>query len=201
MLANLADDMRHLFRTEIAEVHERYEEGTVGSSTMPHKVNPIHFENVKSLWKEFMPRIVTVFMDQISEHQRDLTNSASSRFVAEIFTAFDYTVCRLAGAIDKIEVNYEKLKANLESRQGSFVAEPIYILLAYNGLPDAYDYTRKLVAESHRTGKKLTEILFEDDNLKPYLENLTDKQKEILQKLSKKSNRLQKRQERKSMLQ
>ncbi|HUS80906.1 MAG TPA: lyase family protein, partial [Armatimonadota bacterium] len=77
VLANLADDMRNLQRTEIEEVAEQFEADQVGSSTMPHKRNPWNFENVKSLWKEFMPRMVTVYQDQISEHQRDLTNSAS----------------------------------------------------------------------------------------------------------------------------
>ena len=71
VLANLADDMRHLYRTEIAEVRERHQPERVGSSTMPHKVNPKDFENVKSLWKAYAPRLVTVLMDQISEHQRD----------------------------------------------------------------------------------------------------------------------------------
>ncbi|MEK6837951.1 MAG: lyase family protein [Nanoarchaeota archaeon] len=80
VMANIADDMRHLQRSEIAEVAEQFGTEQVGSSTMPHKRNPINFENVKSLWKEFMPRMATVYADQISEHQRDLTNSASSRF-------------------------------------------------------------------------------------------------------------------------
>ncbi|HIE28507.1 TPA: adenylosuccinate lyase [Candidatus Poribacteria bacterium] len=181
ILADLADDMRHLYRTEIAEVYERYDEQRVGSSTMPHKINPIHFENIKSLFKEFMPRIITIFMDQLSEHQRDLTNSASSRFVAEIFTAFDYAVRRLTRTMSKIEVDVDKLNANLAMSKDSFVAEPIYILLAYNGFPDAYDYTRKLITESYRTGRKLTEILFKDEKLTPYLKHLTDEQKAILQ--------------------
>jgi len=80
VLANLSDDMRNLQRSEIGEVGEVFAAKQVGSSTMPQKRNPINFENVKSLWKEFMPRIVTIYSDQISEHQRDLTNSASSRF-------------------------------------------------------------------------------------------------------------------------
>src|SRR5690606_694848 len=50
VLANLADDMRHLQRTEIAEVGEAFDPDQVGSSTMPHKRNPWNFEHVKSLW-------------------------------------------------------------------------------------------------------------------------------------------------------
>ena len=51
VLANLADDMRHLQRTEISEVAEAFEADQVGSSTMPHKRNPWNFENIKSMWK------------------------------------------------------------------------------------------------------------------------------------------------------
>src|SRR3989338_669986 len=95
ILANLSDDMRNLQRSEIAEVGEIFTSKQVGSSTMPQKRNPINFENVKSLWKEFLPRIITIYMDQISEHQRDLTNSASSRFIPEILAALYISVINL----------------------------------------------------------------------------------------------------------
>ena len=72
---------------------------------MPHKVNPKDFENVKSLWKAYMPRLVTVLMDQISEHQRDLTNSASMRFVTEFVAAFAYGIHRLRGSLDGVEAD------------------------------------------------------------------------------------------------
>src|SRR5690606_11352818 len=84
VLANFADDMRHLQRSEIGETGEAFDPLQVGSSTMPHKRNPWNFEHVKSLWKTFMPRMTTVYMDQISEHQRDLTNSAPSSIVMEV---------------------------------------------------------------------------------------------------------------------
>ncbi len=48
VMANLADDMRHLQRSEITEVGEAFEKDQVGSSTMPHKRNPWNFENVKA---------------------------------------------------------------------------------------------------------------------------------------------------------
>src|SRR5581483_7731491 len=61
VLANLADDVRHLQRSEIRELRDRKaadpNTAVVGSSTMPHKVNPKDFENVKSLWKAYMPRL------------------------------------------------------------------------------------------------------------------------------------------------
>ena len=63
----MADDMRHLQRTEIAEVAESFAAEQVGSSTMPHKRNPVSFENVKSMWKAMAPRVMTTYLDQISE--------------------------------------------------------------------------------------------------------------------------------------
>ena len=69
IMANLADDLRNLQRTEIAEISEFFGTDQVGSSTMPQKRNPWNSEHVKSLWKTFAPRVFSFFMDQISEHQ------------------------------------------------------------------------------------------------------------------------------------
>jgi len=180
VLANLADDIRHLHRTEIAEVMEKYDINDVGSSTMPHKINPKNFENVKSLWKAYMPRIITVLMDQISEHQRDLTNSASGRFVGELFTSFDYAIKRLKDALQNVYVDEEKMRTNLAESEGSIVAEPLYILLALNGFPDAYNYVRNLVAKSNKTEQKLTELIWKDKHIQPILAKLKPEHLEIL---------------------
>lgn len=180
VLGNLADDIRHLHRTEIAEVMEKYHVNDIGSSTMPHKINPKNFEHVKSLWKAYMPRIITVLMDQISEHQRDLTNSASGRFTAELFTSFDYAVKRLKDAMQNIVVDKRKMRENLAKSEGSIVAEPLYILLAVNGFPDAYNYVRRLVAKSQRTKQELTELILRDKKVQPILGKLKPEQLRVL---------------------
>ncbi len=181
ILANFSDDMRHLYRTEIGEVGRKYDPNLVGSSTMPHKVNPEAFENVKSLWKAFIPRMQTIFMDSILEHQRDLTNSASSRFLTELFTAFDYSIYRLSRALTELDVKSDQMLHNLQLSAGNTIAEPIYLLLAYYGFPDAYDHTRKLVSQVHDQGATLTDLLWSDSNLRPFLNQLTETQRQTLQ--------------------
>ena len=181
ILANFSDDMRHLYRTEIGEVGRKYDHNLVGSSTMPHKVNPEAFENVKSLWKAFIPRMQTIFMDSILEHQRDLTNSASSRFLTELFTAFDYSIYRLSRALTELDVKSDQMLQNLQLSAGNTIAEPIYLLLAYYGFPDAYDHTRKLVSQVHDQGATLTDLLWSDSNLRPFLNQLTETQRQTLQ--------------------
>jgi len=180
ILANFADDMRHLYRTEIAEIKEKFQPERVGSSTMPHKVNPKDFENVKSFWKAYAPRLTTVLMDQISEHQRDLTNSASGRFLAELFAAADYSIYRTINVVRQMEVNREKMRANLEFSRDSIIAEPLYILFGLHGCPDPYDWSKKLVNASRKTGKKMTELVEAEPELQPYYSKFTPEEQELL---------------------
>ena len=147
---------------------------------MPHKVNPETYENIKSLWKAFVPRMQTVFMDSILEHQRDLTNSASSRFLTELFTAFDYAIYRLRRALDEMDVKADNMRRNLALSAEDTIAEPIYLLMAYYGVPDGYDHTRKLIGQVHETGKSLTALLWEDETFRPFLDQLTEPQREAL---------------------
>jgi len=182
VLANLCDDIRNLRRSEIEEIMESAEEEKVGSSTMPHKVNPWNFEHIKSLWKEFMPRMITIFMDQISEHQRDLTNSASSRFVVEILVGFIHSVNRLMTSLKKVRISDENMIRNLKQSESSIIAEPLYILLSLYGYPNGYDYIRKLFRKSKEMNKKLIEIAENDEEIKKYFEKINKEQKQILYK-------------------
>ncbi len=180
VLANLADDMRALQRTEIAEVGEVFETQQVGSSTMPHKRNPINFENVKSLWKQFMPRMMTVYADQISEHQRDLTNSASQRFIPEIVVALAGSVRRLQGVMGRLVVDRESMERNFALTAGMVAAEPAYILLAALGHPDAHEMVRSLTLEAERSRRPFQEVLEESGEAAPYLARLTPEQRALL---------------------
>ncbi|MDR2729390.1 MAG: adenylosuccinate lyase [Treponema sp.] len=152
VIANLADDLRNLQRSEIGEVSEGFGANQVGSSTMPQKRNPWNCEHVKSLWKAFMPRVNTFFMDQISEHQRDLSNSASQRFIADYIAGFCLAVSRMIGIIKGLESNHQKLADNLRSGKipGGIMAEPAYILLAEAGVSDAHEVIRKITLTAEK---------------------------------------------------
>lgn len=180
VLANYSDDMRHLQRSEIGETGEYFSEDQVGSSTMPHKRNPINYENVKSMWKQFMPRMITVYQDQISEHQRDLTNSASERFLPEVIVGLLLSANRLLRVCRKMAVDYENIKENFAQNKDFIVAEPLYILLASCGHPDAHEVVRKLTLKAEESDYTLKELIKDEDELKPYLKKFSSKQKDLL---------------------
>jgi adenylosuccinate lyase len=180
VLANLADDMRNLQRSEISEVAEEFEKKQVGSSTMPHKRNPINFENVKSLWKEFMPRMSTIYMDQICEHQRDLTNSATSRFVPEILACLYLSAKRLNRVMSRLIVDKASLKRNFDQNKDMIAAEPTYILLAAHDHPDAHEKVRELTLEAQKKNVAFQKLVFQDEELKTFLKKFTKEQIEII---------------------
>lgn len=152
IIANIADDLRHLQRSEIAEVAEYFDPQQVGSSTMPQKRNPWNCEHVKSLWKAFMPRVMTFYLDQISEHQRDLTNSASGRFVVEFVAGLVAAAARLKRVVASLGVNEARMAENARSRGSAVLAEAAYTMLAAQGHPDAHEAIRRLTLAAEADG-------------------------------------------------
>lgn len=163
ILANLADDLRNLQRSEIGEAAESFSASQVGSSTMPQKRNPWNSEHVKSLWKAFSPRVITFFMDQISEHQRDLTNSASGRFIADYITGFTMAVSRMRRVVEGLYADREAMARNLDSAggrvKGGVLAEAAYILLGEAGVNCGHEIIRKITLECEQTGISFFEAL------------------------------------------
>jgi len=169
IIANLADDLRNLQRSEIGEVREGFAADQVGSSTMPQKRNPWNSEHVKSLWKAFMPRVNTFFMDQISEHQRDLSNSASQRFIADYIAGFCLAISRMTGVIKGLGADRERLLANLRGGTGGFtggvLAEPAYILLAEAGVSDAHEVIRKITLNAEKSNISFAQALAQEPDV------------------------------------
>jgi adenylosuccinate lyase len=166
IIANLADDLRNLQRSEIGEIREGFAADQVGSSTMPQKRNPWNSEHVKSLWKAFMPRVATFFMDQISEHQRDLSNSASQRFVADYVAGFALAAARMAQVVEGLGADRERLLRNLRGGggiPGGILAEPAYILLAESGVSDAHEVIRKITLAAERENSSFAAALAKEE--------------------------------------
>ena len=184
VLANLADDCRHLQRSEIRELRDKKASdpntATVGSSTMPHKVNPKDFENVKSMWKAYMPRLTTVLLDQLSEHQRDLTNSASMRFVMEHVAAFAHGIHRLKGSLEGVEADADRMHEIMEEGKDPVTAEPLYILLSLGGHPDAHEAARVLARQARSQKITLAQAIAEDRSIAGYLTKMGREQRAIL---------------------
>ena len=180
ILANWADDTRDLMRPEIGEVMIPRGPDVSRSSTMPHKVNPVGPENVKSMWTHVMPRIITMYLNQISDHQRDLTNSASQRFTPELFALFYYSANRTARISKSIVTRPEMMKKNFAMSGDKIMAEPLQILLSYSGHPDAHAYIGRIADAVDGKEDSLIGTVYNDPEVAPYVARFSERQREIL---------------------
>ena len=180
VLANLADDLRHLQRSEINEVAEGYaEKSQVGSSAMPHKRNPITWENVKSLWKVFMPQIMTFYLDQVSEHQRDLSNSASARFMPRLLMGLAVAASRTRKGLTGLTIDREVMVGRVEHLR-EVVSGPLQALFSLHGVADAHERVRLLTVRCRKEKRGLLELVQEDPEMASFLQRLTGAQRDAL---------------------
>jgi adenylosuccinate lyase len=158
VVAKMATDLRHLARSEIAEIAEGLAPGQVGSSTMPQKRNPWNLEHVCSLFKVLGSRLNLMQSDMISEHQRDLTNSASGRFYTETFAIAYLMIKRLTKVLKRMECYPAKMAEHLNQAGSSIYAEALYVLATKHGVEEAHSKVRECARESERTGTPLIEV-------------------------------------------
>jgi adenylosuccinate lyase len=122
---------------------QRLKEGEVGSSTMPHKVNPIDFENAEGNFG--LANALLAHLSQklpISRWQRDLTDSTVLRNMG---VALGYAVLgldSLAKGLDKLELNAPALAADLD-QAWEVLAEAIQTVMRRHGLPEPYEQLKK----------------------------------------------------------
>jgi len=132
---------------------------------MPQKRNPWNSEHVKSLWKAFSPRVATFFMDQISDHQRDLTNSASSRFVGEYLAGFAFAVDRMRAVLGSLIVDRARMAHNITLTGDLVFSESVYILIGLAGDPEAHERVRTATLAAEQSGDRLADVLRRDSRL------------------------------------
>ena len=181
IMANLSHDMRHLQRSEIAEVREAFEPGQTGSSTMAHKRNPWNFENVISMSKQVAAQLINANLNISSEHQRDLTDSASARFYPIVLACVASMAERLNRVMGKIEVDAENMQRNLYMSGGAIAAEPLYLLLEKYGHTTAHEVSKTLAHQALEAKKTLFEVASSDSSIADYFAKFTDSEKQILQ--------------------
>jgi len=161
-LAQLGRDCRHLQRSEIQEIREKFEGSQVGSSTMPHKRNPVSFENAEGIFIIVKNEYGKVLDALISEHQRDLVGSSVSREFPGILVLVQYQLERMIKVVAKMEIDPKALKRNFDQSAHLVLAEPIYLALQMAGYEgDAHKFVKESLVPKATPEKPLIAVLEE----------------------------------------
>lgn len=158
-LYKIGKEIRNLQRTEIDEIYEPFTAKQVGSSTMSQKRNPHRAERVCGLARVIQSNTIPALQDIALEHERDLTNSSVERVILpENFVLLDYILVEMIDILDRLELNYESIKRNLNLTHGLIMSERIMIHLVQKGLSrqDAHEILR--VAAIEVKSKKISFI-------------------------------------------
>ena len=168
-LENFATEIRELQRTEIAELSEPFNvKAQIGSSTMPHKRNPITCERICGLARIVRSLVVPALENITTWHERDLTQSSAERFIIpEALILTDYMASLMTKTLRGLKVDEEKMRENLELTAGAIMSEAVMLKLVEKGVPrnEAYMLLRSLVIKSMEEGRPLREILQEDEKI------------------------------------
>jgi adenylosuccinate lyase len=140
-LEKFAVEIRHLARTEVAEVEEPFGKGQKGSSAMPHKRNPVVSERICGLARVVRGAAGVGLENVALWHERDISHSSAERIVIpDAFLALDYMLDRFAWLVEGLVVRPERMLRNLESSHGLFFSQRLLLALVEAGLERGHAY-------------------------------------------------------------
>ena len=134
-------------------------ESEVGSSTMPHKVNPIDFENAEGnigLANAILDHLASKLT--ISRMQRDLSDSTAQRNIGTAFAQSEIAIQSLLKGLSKIEISKESLNQDLMDNW-EILAEPIQTILRRENIPNAYENLKDLTRGQKLNEEKLHQFI------------------------------------------
>jgi adenylosuccinate lyase len=162
-LDRISTEIRNLQRTEILEAAEGFEvRSQVGSSTMPHKQNPIECEKISGLAKVIRGMVVPALENIPLWHERDLTDSSSERFVLPLtFIILDEMLITSSKVLKNLRIFPLKMRANLGITKGAILTEAVMMALARKGMgrQEAHDALRKASEKAFVEGLPMGEVL------------------------------------------
>lgn len=173
VLSCMANDIRILLMQEVGELRRELDPNETGSSIMPHKVNPSRFENVCALARIMTGLAIVPLLNQESNLQRDLRDSGASRVYGDMF---DYTVCAartLRKATAKLEVNHDKLHANLMLTGGQNLAAAYNTLFRKYEHPDPHTLMKGIAQQARLDGTSLQEMAGRNPKVVEYMSKMS----------------------------
>ena len=178
-LEKMAQEIRHLQRTEVGEAFEPFGSGQQGSSAMPHKRNPELCERICGLARVLRGFAVTSMENVALWHERDISHSSAERIIIpDACTLLHYMLHLFNEVMDGLQVDEERMRTNLNMTGGLIFSQRILLALIDKGVgrQEAYKMVqrnaKKVWSMSSRgavEGQAMIEFLNNDEEVMQYL--------------------------------
>jgi adenylosuccinate lyase len=168
-IEKIAVEIRHLQRTEVLEVEEPFSKGQKGSSSMPHKRNPVKCERISGLARLLRGNLTVAFENNILWHERDISHSSAERVIfPDSFHAAAFMLNDITYVIENLNIYPENIKRNLDITNEVYYSQKVLTLLLDKGLPrqKVYEMVQKNALESWTQKKSFRKLIFEDNEIK-----------------------------------
>jgi adenylosuccinate lyase len=152
----------------VREVEEPFGRGQKGSSSMPHKRNPVVAERICGLARVVRGAALTGFENVALWHERDISHSSAERVVLpDAFLALDYMLDRFSWLVEGLVVRPERMLRNLEASHGLFFSQRLLLALVEAGLPrdDAYVRVQQAAMRAWEEERPFREIVAADPEI------------------------------------
>ena len=164
-LEKIAVEIRHLQRTEVLEAEEYFAKGQKGSSSMPHKRNPIVCERIAGLARLMRSYAMAAMENQALWHERDISHSSVERVILPDANILLYYMLQKASAlIEKLLVYPENMRRNLERTNGLIFSQTLLLALVAKGMSreEAYRVVQDLSMECWKTNAPFKDLVAGD---------------------------------------
>ncbi|KJJ83747.1 adenylosuccinate lyase [Candidatus Omnitrophus magneticus] len=171
-LEKLAVEIRGLQRTETGEVQEFFASGQTGSSSMPHKRNPIICERITGLSRILRANAMAAIENVALWHERDISHSSVERvIIPDSAILLDYMLDKIVVLVDKLIVNEEKMRENINITKGLIYSQKVLLELIKKGATrlESYDIVQTASLKAADSGKELLAELLLSDKMKKYM--------------------------------
>jgi len=171
-IERLATEIRHLQRTEVLEAEEFFSAGQKGSSSMPHKRNPVLSENLVGLSRMVRAYVVPALEDIALWHERDISHSSVERMIGPDATVtLDFALGRLSGLIDRLIVYPENMHKNLDRLGGLVHSQRVLLALTQKGVAreDAYRLVQRNAMQAWQGDRDFLALLKADKEVRKHL--------------------------------
>jgi adenylosuccinate lyase len=168
-MEKIALEVRHLQRTEVREAQEPFSAGQKGSSSMPHKRNPVTSEQICGLARIVRSNAQAGFENIALWHERDISHSSVERVILpDSFILTDYLVQKTEWLIDGLVIFPKRMRENVESLGGVTASGRLLLELASRGLTreEAYAIVQPLAMRVWDEGVRFRDLVMEDARIR-----------------------------------